>query len=195
MLGGIIPGPDSGDDNSDTILDVSETWTYSVDYVLTDADIDAEIVINTALVIGDDFASDPISDISDDPNDDTNEDIDGNGDPDDETVVVLTVDRGLTFNNGVTPDGDGVNDGFTVGGIQHYPNNQMFIYNRWGVLVYEARGYNNTSKLFVGVSEGRVTVKKDDKLPTGTYYYVLHYTDDESGKTHKTAGYLHINNN
>lgn len=195
MLGGIISGPDFGDDNSNNELNVVETWIYTVDYYLTQADIEAEIVINSAFVVGDDFSGNPLTDLSDDPTDNTDDDIDGDGTPDDETVIELIVNMELTFNNGVTPDGDGVNDTFTIGGIQYYPNNQMHIYNRWGVLVYEARGYNNTSTVFIGESEGRVTIKRNDKLPTGTYFYVLHYTDDGSGKVNKKAGYLYINNN
>ena len=154
-----------------------------------------EMVENTAMVTGDDAIGNLVSDISDDPTDPTDIDTDGNTDPDDPTIIELLVDKGITFNNGITPDGDGINDVFTIGGIQYYPNNQVYIYNRWGVLVYETRGYDNISAVFRGISEGRVTISQSDKLPTGTYFYVLHYTDDSSGESHKEAGYLYINNN
>ena len=35
-----------------------------------------------------------------------------------------------------------------------------------------------------GISEGRTTIKKPDELPTGTYFYLLDFTDDQ-GKNYK----------
>ncbi|WP_254051994.1 T9SS type B sorting domain-containing protein [Capnocytophaga canimorsus] len=65
------------------------------------------------------------------------------------------------------------------------------MYNRWGVKVFETEGYNNKERLFRGISNGRVTVDADKKLPQGTYYYVLEYTD-ASNQTHSEAGWLYI---
>ncbi|MBW3520137.1 gliding motility-associated C-terminal domain-containing protein [Flavobacterium sp. NKUCC04_CG] len=99
--------------------------------------------------------------------------------------------------NGVTPNGDGDNDYFVIENIQKYPNNTVEIYNRWGVKVFETKNYNSSGNVFKGVSEGRVTVKKNDKLPTGTYYYILKYervTKDGSHMETK-VGYLHLENN
>jgi hypothetical protein len=51
-----------------------------------------------------------------------------------------------------------------------------------GVLVYETKGYNNTTmllKLFLG----RSTIQQSTGLPTGTYFYILSYTSlDGTGK-------------
>ena len=72
------------------------------------------------------------------------------------------------------------------------------IYNRWGVLVFETSGYNNTSKVFKGISEGRSTISQSSGLPTGTYYYILNYTSfDNSGKTrtNKKDGFLYLTKN
>jgi len=72
-----------------------------------------------------------------------------------------------------------------------YPNNEVFIYNRWGVLVYKRKAYHevqNTPDGFKGVSEGRATIAKGEELPEGTYYYVLFI---EGAKDR--AGYLYIN--
>ena len=60
------------------------------------------------------------------------------------------------------------------------------------VLVYDAKGYDNSSKVFRGISEGRVTVKQDSELPDGTYFYVLKYTKS-NGTVKEKAGYLYIN--
>ncbi|MBF8151637.1 DUF11 domain-containing protein, partial [Winogradskyella sp. F6397] len=51
MLGGELT-LESGDDNGDNILDVDEVWLYAASYTITQADIDAGIVSNQALVTG-----------------------------------------------------------------------------------------------------------------------------------------------
>ena len=65
--------------------------------------------------------------------------------------------------NAVTPNDDAENDVFWIRNIWHYPLNTLRIYNRWGNLVFEADGYNNT---WDGTRNGR-------DLPDATYYYVL----------------------
>ncbi|WP_238200667.1 Ig-like domain-containing protein [Capnocytophaga canimorsus] len=97
----------------------------------------------------------------------------------------------LNFYNGLSNNEDGTNDGFVIDGIECYPKNKVRIYNRWGVKVFETEGYNNKERLFRGISNGRVTVDADKKLPQGTYYYVLEYTDG-SNQTHSEAGWLYI---
>ncbi|MFK7750617.1 MAG: gliding motility-associated C-terminal domain-containing protein, partial [Kordia sp.] len=92
----------------------------------------------------------------------------------------------------LTPNGDGLNDVFTIRGIQNFPDNNLKIYNRWGVKVCDVDGYGQGNKFFRGYSEGRVTIAKDDRLPVGTYYYVLSYVD-ENGNRQEKAGPLYIN--
>ncbi|WP_298505669.1 gliding motility-associated C-terminal domain-containing protein [uncultured Maribacter sp.] len=72
--------------------------------------------------------------------------------------------------NEFSPNGDGVNDVFKIECITRYPNNSLKIYNRWGNIVFEQNGYDNT---WQGISNGRATVSTDEALPVGTYYYVL----------------------
>ncbi|MBT8276603.1 MAG: gliding motility-associated C-terminal domain-containing protein, partial [Bacteroidia bacterium] len=98
--------------------------------------------------------------------------------------------------NGITPDGDGLNDLFRVVGIEEYPNNNMKIFNRWGVLVWETDGYggsNGEENVFRGISDGRATVRQGDMLPTGTYYYVLTFLGEDNPGESSYAGYLYIN--
>lgn len=94
--------------------------------------------------------------------------------------------------NAVSPNGDGINDSFHIKGINKYPDNTVEIYNRWGVKVYEAKSYNESDVMFTGYSDGRVTINKGDKLPTGTYFYILKYNNGQKGI--EKAGYLYINN-
>ena len=92
----------------------------------------------------------------------------------------------------MTPNGDGVNDVFSIEGIENFPNNTVEIYNRWGVKVYDTKGYGTAGNFFRGISNGRVTVQKEEELPVGTYYYIIIYVDD-NGETQKLAGPLYIN--
>jgi gliding motility-associated-like protein len=80
---------------------------------------------------------------------------------------------------------------FTIDGIEKYPDNVVEIYNRWGVLVYEQKGYNNTDKTFNGFSQGRSTINTSMLLPEGTYYYFVSYVKN-SGIPRKISGYLFL---
>ncbi|MBS7320781.1 MAG: gliding motility-associated C-terminal domain-containing protein, partial [Myroides sp.] len=97
---------------------------------------------------------------------------------------------------GVTPDGDGINDYFIIDNINQFPNNNVTIYNRWGRKVYETSAYDSKGNVFRGVAEG-TSVVGNEKLPTGTYYYVVEYLYDRDGENQwiKKVGYLHLENN
>ena len=97
----------------------------------------------------------------------------------------------IIVNNYLSPGNDALNDFFNLVGIERYPNNTVEIFNRWGVLVYEVQGYDNNSKAFRGVSEGRATVVQSSELPGGTYYYVIQYTKT-NGIMKERVGYLYI---
>ena len=97
----------------------------------------------------------------------------------------------ITIYNAVSPNNDGLNDFFFIDGIDCYPNNTVEIYNKWGILIYETRGYDNNFKAFRGQSEGRSTLNKNEGVPDGTYYYILKYVDEEN-KSHDKAGYLYV---
>ncbi|MFN2261236.1 MAG: gliding motility-associated C-terminal domain-containing protein, partial [Psychroflexus sp.] len=85
------------------------------------------------------------------------------------------------------------NNFFRIDGIQAFPDNNLKIYNRQGVKVFDVRGYGQSnSNLFTGESDGNVTIQKDKKLPTGTYFYILTFTN-QNGDREEYKGYLHLN--
>ena len=104
--------------------------------------------------------------------------------------VEVIKDKPLTIYNGVSADGDGHNDYFKIDGIEYYPKNNLKIFNRWGVLVYEKDGYSNNEP-FDGHSNGRATISADSKLPQGTYYYILEYEDSDD-QSHTEKGWLYL---
>ncbi|MCG8207282.1 tandem-95 repeat protein, partial [Tenacibaculum finnmarkense genomovar finnmarkense] len=110
------------------------------------------------------------------------------------TVTIVVVGKSIpcgTPYNIMTPDNDGENDSFFISCIDkpEYANNTVEIFNRWGNTVYKASGYNNESVSFKGISNGRTTLVVDEKLPVGTYYYVIDLGDGSKVK----AGWLYIN--
>ncbi|MDD5151411.1 MAG: gliding motility-associated C-terminal domain-containing protein, partial [Flavobacterium sp.] len=158
----------------------SDSTTFTAVYHITQADINLGTVTNQATAYGTSPLGTIVQDLSSDGND---------------LATVLGVDGcKIEVFNAVTPNDDGANDTFYIQGLECYPKNTVEIYNRWGVLVYSADGYNNKTVVFKGISEGRTTVKQSEGLPSGTYYYILKYVDF-SGAGHDKAGYLHLNNN
>ncbi|GIJ95242.1 hypothetical protein CAPN002_24600 [Capnocytophaga stomatis] len=110
------------------------------------------------------------------------------------TVTIEVVAGGdIVPYNAISTNDDGSNDIFYIKGIEAYPNNTVRIYNRWGVKVFEAHGYNNTTKVFRGLSNGRVTIEAPEKLPQGTYYYIIEYVD-KNNQTKKKGSWLYIKN-
>jgi len=80
---------------------------------------------------------------------------------------------------------------FRIRNIEQFPDNTVRIYNRWGVLVYETKGYDNSGNAFVGISNGRATISVENELPVGVYFYIVNYNDNGTVKT--LDGYLYIN--
>ncbi len=189
IIGGPIAVLEPGESDSDT---------FSATYAITQTDIDNGEVVNQAIATGVDAQGTIVEDESDDPNDLTNVDIDGDGEPDDPTVTVIPNVAGAQFEifNGITPNGDGLNDFFEVRGIQDYPGNNVKIFNRWGVLVWETDNYGGTTgeeNVFSGESNGRATINAGELLPTGTYFYILNFTGNTNPGESSYTGYLYLN--
>lgn len=77
--------------------------------------------------------------------------------------IKVTVFPKLTVPQGITPNGDGVNDVWELPGITEYPDAEVKIFNRWGSEVFYSKGYATP---FDGTQNGR-------KLPVATYYYLI----------------------
>lgn len=136
--------------------------------------------------------NDGINTIDEDTNGDgdyLNDDENADGRPD---YLDIPAFEDIEIFNVITPNGDGIHDVLTISGLENYPENSLRIYNRWGVLVYTTSAYNTQGNVFDGTSEGRVTVQADNKLPVGTYFYILDYLD-QAGNSQLMQGYLYLN--
>jgi gliding motility-associated-like protein len=82
----------------------------------------------------------------------------------DEVTIVV---GGLDVPTGFSPNGDDINDLFVVPGLETF-NNEVIIFNRWGVEIYNQGNYQND---WEGIS-------KDGKtLPEDTYFYIIKLLD------------------
>ncbi|MFI5137327.1 MAG: gliding motility-associated C-terminal domain-containing protein, partial [Sphingobacteriales bacterium] len=89
----------------------------------------------------------------------------------DQPVAVATIENdGVLVHQAVSPNGDGINDFLVIEGITAYPENRLTIINRNGGLVYETRGYDNSTKVF----DGHASTTGAMQVP-GTYFYALDY--------------------
>jgi len=73
----------------------------------------------------------------------------------------------------ITPNGDGFNDTWQIFNIRFYPDNEVFIFDRWGQRVYHKVGYDN--------SDGWDAKYIGANLPVSTYYYLLEITPENGG--------------
>ena len=81
--------------------------------------------------------------------------------------VTITVEPAFKINDGFSPNGDGVNDTWTIPILQDYPLAEVEVYNRWGQLLYKsAVPYVAWDGTFQG-----------NELPVGTYYYAVILND------------------
>lgn len=73
----------------------------------------------------------------------------------------------LNIPNTFTPNGTGINDEWVIRNIDLYPDCLMQIFNSWGQIVFESKGY---TKNWDGTFNG-------NPLPAGTYYYILSFSN------------------
>lgn len=67
----------------------------------------------------------------------------------------------------ITPNGDGANDTWTIGGLEYFPASTVQVFNRWGQIMFESKGY---STAWDGTLNGK-------ELPVADYYFIISYDD------------------
>lgn len=100
----------------------------------------------------------------------------------DEATVTIIVDcNELEIFNGMSPNGDGINDTFFIANLDAQNANYLQIFNRWGHLVFEQKDYQND---WQGTWNGKA-------LPDGTYFYALEVENNE-GETINYRGSIEL---
>ncbi|MEO6037698.1 MAG: gliding motility-associated C-terminal domain-containing protein, partial [Saprospiraceae bacterium] len=94
-------------------------------------------------------------------------------------TVDVTCDKVIVF-NGLSPNGDNLNDVWHIPGIEQFPENEVQVFNRWGSRVLQQKSYTNQTA-WGGEWNGKA-------LPDGTYFYVINLGDGSN----VLSGYLEI---
>ncbi len=152
--------------SSGTYSPVSGIWTIPV----LNAGQSATLVVTAEVLSSGNYLNTAFIDISD-PVD---------LDPDNNIAEAEVEPLCLIVYNEFSPNEDGANDTFRIDCIENYPNNKLEVYNRYGRLVFSKNGYNND---WDGTANVSGAVSKDEKLPPGTYYYVLDIGEEGIVKT------------
>ena len=86
-------------------------------------------------------------------------------------VKEFCLDGGDGIDNTITPNDDGKNDKWVVPGLERFPNNEVYIYNRWGSIVFSKKPYDNS---WSGQNAS------GEELPSGAYYYLIKLNDPDN---------------
>jgi len=82
-----------------------------------------------------------------------------------QSSVTIRVKAPLIIPNVITPNGDGINDTWSIEHIEDFPHATFMIYNRWGNIVWKAE---NNSFEWNGTN-----YRNGELLPDGTYFYII----------------------
>ena len=85
----------------------------------------------------------------------------------------------------ISPNNDGQNDVFHIENIEEYPDNEVFIFNRWGQEIVHIKNYNNQENAWG-------SKKYPINVPSGTYFYLI---DLNGKKKDLFKGFVELINN
>lgn len=83
-----------------------------------------------------------------------------------EVLIEVLADFECYIPQGISPNGDGINDRLMIRCKNNYPNAVLQVFSRWGTLVYEGEPTG-----WAGQFNGK-------DLPDGTYFYILKLNDN-----------------
>lgn len=83
------------------------------------------------------------------------------------TVEVEPTIGCLFIAEAVTPNGDGYNDEWIVGGLEYFPSARVTVFNRYGQVLFESQGYETRW-------DGRYN---NAPLPMADYYYTIEFAN------------------
>ncbi|MEI7829231.1 MAG: gliding motility-associated C-terminal domain-containing protein [Prolixibacteraceae bacterium] len=84
-------------------------------------------------------------------------------------VSIRISDPPFFLPEGISPNGDGINDRLVISGLYAYPNSSLTIFSRDGLTIYHSDDYQND---WEGVQDKQKHGIRP--VPSGTYYYLLH---------------------
>jgi len=100
------------------------------------------------------------------------------------TVTIDISESGIAIPTGFSPNGDGVNDRFTIVRLEKFSQSHLYVFTRTGLLVYQSTDYQND---WDGKSI-REIITNLEIVPTGVYYYVLKL----GGTNRSVKGFVYV---
>ncbi len=85
--------------------------------------------------------------------------------------ITISIEDPLVIPTTFSPNEDGVNDTWEIGGVEEYPNCFVQIFNRWGQEIFQSTGYTD-KKAWDG------TINEKDAAE-GVYFYIVKLRDNE----------------
>jgi gliding motility-associated-like protein len=86
----------------------------------------------------------------------------------DVVVGITGSDKCIEIPDIITPNNDGFNDTWKIKNIDMFPNAEVFVFTRWGKLVFKSK--NLAANPWNGTFKGKL-------LPADSYHYILHLND------------------
>ena len=96
--------------------------------------------------------------------------------------VTITVGNPVDIPTSFTPNGDSVNDLWSIDDLSQYNQADVRIYDRWGQLVFRSVGY---AQAWDGKNGGK-------DVPVGTYYYAIDFNDPQLVGMETVTGFISI---
>jgi gliding motility-associated-like protein len=93
-----------------------------------------------------------------------------------QTVKAGITSEDIVINTAFSPNGDGINDKWTIHNLDLYPDNEVVVINRWGNEVYSQKSYQSNWD--------------GSNLTEGTYFYIIKVS--MCGESRDFKGYITI---
>ena len=97
--------------------------------------------------------------------------------------------KGIAVYNGISTE-SGSQNYFKIENTDDNTPIEVVIFNEMGLKVYESTHYPQGSDVFSRYANVRGVVGRGQRLPTGTYFYVIHYY--QQGVSYMKKGYLYV---
>lgn len=157
------PDIDAGQDTC-TILgaDLMLTASGGVQYIWNNSDLIIGSTTNASVLIN--IEEDTVFTVTG---------IDENGCQNTDSINVCILEDPFQILNAVTlitPNGDFINDQLEFNGLEAFPLNKLTVFNRWGNVIFQKKGYQSDDIRWDGTRDGK-------PLPADTYYYILEFSE------------------
>jgi gliding motility-associated-like protein len=89
-----------------------------------------------------------------------------------DAVTIIIEDCEIIVPTAFTPNDDNANDTWEIVGLDEiYKDNQVFVYNRWGGLIYQSEKGKYSTHPWDGTYNG-------EKMPVASYYFIIDFNNE-----------------